>query len=158
MRRRSPPEAIGLTMLDLICGLFALLVVLFAITPRVDGRPGAAQEARKLVRIQAEDGIRAPVALEIVVAGHIHQSWPDCASHGSVIWGSCGAGIVEAVVEGGDSVEDVRFMLLELPSDAKDPEKIQVWVTTPDVAKLCTLALTSGYRGHWKSESCKPPG
>ena len=145
-------------MLDLICGLFALLVVLFAITQRVDGRPGTAQEAPRLVSIQVEDS-RAPAALEIVVAGRIHRSWPHCANHGSVRWGNCGAGIVEAVVEGGDSIEDVRFMLLGLPSDATDLDNdIQVWVTTPDAAKLCTLALASGYRGHWKSESCKPSG
>ena len=143
MRRRRLPEAIGLTVLDLICGFFGLLVVLYAITERVDGRPGIANATPRLVRFEIRGGHSIEAGLEIVVGGRSHRSWPDCTSHSDVTWGSCTGGIVEAMVESTKPIEAVRFMLLEMPHG----DEVEVWVTGPGIDKVCTLDIAEGYRG-----------
>ena len=149
MRRRSAPEAIGLSVLDLVCGLFGLLVVLYATTARVDGSPGVAALPLKFVRIQLEGTHTAPVGLEITVGGQSFQSWPACADAGPVTWASCEAGVVEALVESTDPIDSVRFLLLEPPtaSGALYLGNVNVWATTPEAGRLCNLQFASAYRG-----------
>ena len=149
MRRQSVPEAIGLSVLDLVCGLFGLLVVLYAITERVDGSPGVEALPLKLVRIHLEGIHAAPVGIEIGIGGRVERSWPACTDAGAVTWIDCEPGAVNALIVSKDPIESVRFLLLGPPT-AKgelDFADVKVWVTTPDIRRICTLNFTAAYRG-----------
>ncbi len=145
-------------MLDLVSGLFGLLVVLYAMTSANDGDIGATSLPLKFVRVQLEGSHTAPIGLEIMVGGETHRSWPDCNDAGAVTWGSCESGLTEALVESNDPIDSIRFMLLKPPEAGGkvDFSDVKVWVTTPEKGRLCTLVFATAYRGDFKdSYICK---
>lgn len=161
MSRRAVPEAVGLSVLDLVCGLFGLLVVLFATTERVNGRPGVSALPLKFVRVQLDTNYSAQVGLEIKLAGEEpYRSWPNCADAGPVTWASCRSGIVEALIESSAPIESIRFLLLEPPSSGSEMRFVDVdlWVTTPDDGRMCRLGIATTYRGDLAEASqCRRP-
>lgn len=157
MRRRQIPEPVGLSVLDLVCGLFGLIVVLYAITERDDGDIGVSALPLKFIRIQLEGTITAPVGLEIGVASDVFRSWPDCADVGVVTWGSCEAGVVEALIESADPIDSIRFLLLAPPTSggAMVYSDVDVWISTPEDRRFCTLSFANAYRGNFEDASCE---
>lgn len=147
-QRRSIPEAVGLSVLDLVCGLFGLLVVLYATTERVNGARGVLSEDLKFVSIELEDTTDARMGLEIQVGGEVFRSWPDCINAGPITWGKCDNGVIEAMIESGDAIEALNILALSHPQKDGAPtfDMIKVWVSTPELAQMCDLEFADQYR------------
>lgn len=162
MRRRSLDEPVGLSVLDLVCGLFGLLVVLYAITDRVNGQAGVTSADLNFVRVEIEDQENINVGIELTVGGQPFKSWPDCEDVGPVRWGSCQPGIVEALIESDLKLEVVGITLLSHGSDHmvgnKDKKAV---LLTKDMTVLCVLRFRQGFRasitltGPVESGECK---
>ncbi|MCY4440734.1 MAG: hypothetical protein OXE53_11075 [Deltaproteobacteria bacterium] len=153
--RRSVPEAIGLSTLDLICGLFGLLVVLFAITERVDGLPGVPSHSLKFVKVETEGNDLVDLGLELTVNGNSYHNWPDCTDVGPVRWGSCKPGLVEAVIEGDKPATALRVLAISR-WDGRPlvSGSVKVLVSTPDADTPCELTHDNFYRV--EVDSCAP--
>lgn len=152
-RRRAVPEAIGLSVLDLVCGLFGLLVVLYATTDRVDGSSGVLQLPLHFVRIQLADAFDTEMGMEIVVGGEIIRSWPGCIDAGPVTFAKCEDGIVEALIESEAGIDALRFLALTPPTQggALSFGPMQVWVTMPEESRMCEIDFTTSFRGDFAS-------
>lgn len=150
------PEAVGLSVLDLVCGLFGLIVVLYAITERVDKMPGVQTAPINLVKLEIEHTHTASLGLEIGVEGNIHRSWPDCIDDIAATWVSCISGQVYVLIESESPIESIRFMLMELPkrNGVAVFDDVDVSLTTLQGRMICTLSLFTGYRGdsRWGSQ------
>lgn len=155
-RRRAVPEAIGLSVLDLVCGLFGLLVVLYATTERFDGAPGVLSEDLKFVRIQLDGTVDSRMGLEIHVGGETIRSWPDCINAGPITWGKCEDGVIEAMVESDAPIEALGFLALSHPLKNGLPtfDSLQVWVSAPNASQMCQIGFLEQYRGVTGSSTC----
>ena len=150
MRRRAPAQAIGLTALDLVCGLFAMLVVLYGMSSPRDGTGGNAEAMPRLVRLEIVNGRALDAGLEVTIGSDVFRSWPACTSAGTVRWTRCAGGLVEGFVKSTSPIDNVAFMLRELaPEDA-----MKVRVETPDKRAVCSLELEHGYRANIADPTC----
>lgn len=148
MRRRGLTEPIGLSTLDLFCGLFGLLVTLYAITERVDYDPGVAAAELSFVRAEVEGDAPIVIGVQVVVGAETAQSWPDCAARDVVFWGRCRPGLTEGKIDGDAPMTSIGVALLGHDDGVligSDP--VKVFVTTKDDFFTCTLTLDKGFRG-----------
>lgn len=150
MRRRAPEQAIGLAALDVVCGLFGMLVTLYALTSPADGARGVADVTPQFVQLQigGHDPVRA--GLEIVVGGKAFRSWPDCIGAGVVRWTRCDTSLLEAMVWSAEPIERMHLVLLDIAS----VDEVQAWIKAPGLSATCTLALEQGYRARGDDPAC----
>ena len=93
-RRKSVADPIGIAMLDLVSGVLALVVVLYALAPRSQAVPSEAPMQRP-VRVETSGAAsKVPLGVEIVIAGRAHRNWPRCVGNTEVVWLRCDAGRV----------------------------------------------------------------
>jgi len=152
--RRSVPEAVGLSVLDLVCGLFGLIVLLFAISERNDGSPGVASKPLKFVRVEAENHAQIVLGLELKINGNDYHSWPDCSDVGPIRWGSCEPGLLEALIEGEGDANDFRVLAIRREDGRPLPvEPIKVLLSTEKYHAICTLKHDNFYR--IKTQQCQ---
>lgn len=150
-RRRAVEPAIGLAALDVVCGVFGLLVVLYALTSPFDGARAIADVMLKTVHAEIGEHAARP-ALALVVDGREYRSWPQCADAGVVRFSECGASAVSAVVQSTGPIEAVRVLVLDLPSE----DVIKARIVADGVARVCTLDLAHGYRARIEGSECLP--
>lgn len=148
MRRRGLTEPIGLSTLDLFCGLFGLLVTLYAITARVDHEPGVAAAALSFVRAEIEGDAPIMIGVQVVVDTETALSWPDCTARDVVFWGRCRPGLTEGKIDGDEPIASIGVALLGRHGGGLiGTEPVRVLVTTKDDFFTCTLRLEHGFRG-----------
>lgn len=129
-------------MLDLVSGVLALLVVLYALAPRPQAVPSEAP-VQRLVRAETNAAApNVPLGVEIVIAGHAHRNWPGCVDDSAVEWTRCETGTVEAVAESSTPIESVAVLALELPGE----DLIKVQVTADGETGTCALGIGHAYR------------
>jgi len=134
-------------MLDLICGLFGLLVVLYAITARVDGSPGVVSTKLNFVSAEVENLEPITIGLELIVGNQVLRSWPNCGDVGPVNWGPCTHGRTEGLVRSDNTLYRVGIALFNRRGeDMIGPGPMTVMVTTRKHTFKCTLTLRNGFR------------
>lgn len=147
MKRRAIPEAIGLSVMDLVCGLFGLLVTLYAITSLDDLDPGVRTADISFVKAEVAGDAPITVGVEMRYGGKTARSWPDCTATEDVVWSVCDPGQTSAQLESDDPLDGVGLFLRERPDRTMiggDP--IMVRVSMKDGVFLCSLAIDRGYR------------
>ena len=153
--RRPVPNAVGLSVLDLICGFFGLLVVLFAITHRVDGLPGVPSQPLKIVRVETESNDQVYLGLAIAVKGADYHNWPNCDDVGPIRWGGCEPGLIEAVIEGLEPAMELRVLAIKR-ADGQPliSRSVRVRVSTNATSTTCDLTQGNFYRA--RVAACQP--
>lgn len=147
MPRRALDEPVGLSMLDLICGLFGLIVVLYAITERYDLRPGVVRANLGIFKAELEAGKNINLNLEVRIGPDVYQSWPLCTDYDVVRWTTCKPGLLEGVSEHEEEITGIGVALNTTSSGIFiGAEDIIVHLMTKSHSYSCTLSLASGFR------------
>lgn len=145
--RREVPEAIGLSVMDLVCGLFGLLVVLFATSDRRNGQIGIVDAPLRFLRAQAQGGEPVVIGLQFKLDKEVFQSWPDCADRQSVRWATCEPGRTEGITNSEKQPSDIAIAVLRR-SDGRplNPTDYKIRVSTPDRDYDCEIKPDGFYR------------
>lgn len=145
--RRDVPEVFGLSVMDLVCGLFGLLVVLFASTSAKDGEIGVADAPMRFIRAQAAAGEPLLIGLRLKLDGVFFQNWPNCVDSESVRWPSCNIGRSEVMTKSESVPQEIALVILRrgdaVPLGGGD---YRIRVSTPDRDVECVLRATDFYR------------
>lgn len=149
MPRRALDEPVGLSMLDLICGLFGLIVVLYAITERYDLRPGVVRANLGIFKAELEAGKNINLNLEVRIGPDVYQSWPLCTDYDVVRWTTCKPGLLEGVSEHEEEITGLGVALNTTSSGTLiGLGDIKVHLMTKTHSYSCTLSLASGFRAN----------
>jgi len=134
-------------MLDLICGLFGLIVVLYAITERYDRRPGVVRANLGIFKAELEAGNNINLNLEVRIGADVYQSWPLCTDYELLRWTTCKPGLLEGVSE---HEEEITGLGVALDTTSRGTligsGDVTVHLMTKTHSYSCTLSLASGFR------------
>ncbi|MDB2408126.1 hypothetical protein N9W17_06410 [Jannaschia sp.] len=136
-------------MLDLICGLFGLIVVLYAITERYDNRPGVVRANLGIFKAELEAGNTIDLNLEVRTGTDVYHSWPLCKDYDLVRWTTCKAGLIEGVSEHENEITGLGVSLRATSSGSLiGSGDVVVHLMTKEHSYSCTLSLATGFRGN----------
>lgn len=149
-RRKDIPQFMGLSALDLISGLFGLIVLLYALAPIKDGYPEPFEQTIYFISVEVANRDSYEIGLSFESNSIRYQSWPKCNDDGPVRWVTCKPGLLEVAIEGEKPERELWVSIVKpilTPNTVLNPDSISVRLTTRDGEKTEELKFINFYRG-----------
>jgi len=141
MAGRRVEEIFGPSVLDLVCGLFGLLVVLFSITEQEDGGPPIESKPINFLNVESKFGYQLDLIVSFELDGETHSNQFGCDEGGVVIW-KCDQREIKALIDS-DSVPQK----IKVAAKMNAGEDVEVKLTTRKFSGPISLCRKNFYRG-----------